>query len=65
MTEDGRLIRTDPVAMGVWKRLTAQFATWMTTSRPNPGPIKTVHISNCMFNLTTPARTNCTRSLSR
>ena len=28
MTEDGRLIRTDPVAMGVWKRLTAQFATW-------------------------------------
>ena len=32
---------------------TAQFATWMTTSRPNPGPIKTVHISNCMFNLTT------------
>ena len=34
---------------------TAQFATWMTTSRPNPGPIKTVHISNCMFNLTTGA----------
>ncbi len=28
MTEDGRLIRTDPVAMGVWKRLTALFATW-------------------------------------
>ena len=28
MTEDGRLIRTDPVAMGVWKRLTVQFATW-------------------------------------
>ena len=27
----------------------------MTTSRPNPGPIKTVHISNCMFNLTTGA----------
>jgi hypothetical protein len=34
---------------------TAQFATWMTTSRPNPGPIKTVHISNCMFNLITGA----------
>ena len=34
---------------------TAQFATWMTTSRPNPGPIKTVHISNCMFNLSTGA----------
>ena len=34
---------------------TPQFATWMTTSRPNPGPIKTVHISNCMFNLTTGA----------
>ncbi|WP_203292391.1 hypothetical protein [Maricaulis parjimensis] len=28
MTEDGRLIRTDPVAMGVWKRLTTQFAVW-------------------------------------
>ena len=34
---------------------TPQFAPWMTTSRPNPGPIKTVHISNCMFNLTTGA----------
>ena len=34
---------------------TPQFATWMTTSRPNPGPIKTVHISNCMFNLSTGA----------
>ena len=34
---------------------TPQFAPWMTTSRPNSGPIKTVHISNCMFNLTTGA----------
>lgn len=28
MTGDGRLIRTDPVAMGVWQRLTGLFATW-------------------------------------
>ena len=42
---------------------TAQFATWMTTSRPNPGPIKTVHISNCMFNLTTGAHYSHRRAL--
>ena len=28
MSESGRLIRTDPEALGVWKRLTALFATW-------------------------------------
>lgn len=28
MTKDGRLIETDKVAMGVWKRLTSEFATW-------------------------------------
>lgn len=28
MTEDGRLIRTDPVALGVWHRLTSLFAVW-------------------------------------
>jgi hypothetical protein len=28
MTVDGRLIKTDPVALGVWKRLTRLFATW-------------------------------------
>jgi hypothetical protein len=28
VTEDGRLIRTDPVALGVWHRLTSLFAVW-------------------------------------
>jgi hypothetical protein len=28
MTLDGRLIETDPVALGTWKRLTRLFATW-------------------------------------
>lgn len=28
MSAEGRLIRTDPVAMGVWQRLTKLFATW-------------------------------------
>lgn len=28
MSDEGQLIRTDPVAMGVWKRLTSLFATW-------------------------------------
>lgn len=28
MSNEGQLIRTDPVAMGVWKRLTSLFATW-------------------------------------
>ncbi|MEA1941820.1 MAG: hypothetical protein U9P68_06190 [Pseudomonadota bacterium] len=28
MSEGGRLIRTDPEVLGVWKRLTALFATW-------------------------------------
>ena len=38
---------------------TAQFAT----SRPNPGPIKTVHRTAC--STSAPARTKCTRSSSR
>lgn len=28
MSQDARLIRTDPVVMGVWQRLTRLFATW-------------------------------------
>lgn len=28
MSGEARLIRTDPVALGVWKRLTSLFATW-------------------------------------
>lgn len=28
MSGEAQLIRTDPVAMGVWKRLTSLFATW-------------------------------------
>jgi hypothetical protein len=28
VTADGRLIRTDSVAIGVWRRLTTVFATW-------------------------------------
>lgn len=28
MSEGGRLIRTDPEVLGVWKRLTSLFATW-------------------------------------
>lgn len=28
MTQDGRLIQTDPVVMGVWRRLRSEFATW-------------------------------------
>lgn len=28
MTKDGRLIQTDKMAMGVWTRLRAEFATW-------------------------------------
>ena len=28
MSQEGRFIQTDPVVIGVWSRLTRQFATW-------------------------------------